>query len=83
MTHLGKFVIEAEDEDHVKQIMDSGEVTDDECVDIQSVDSEVTRIELADQPPFAGLETPRIPEEDFEDITPEEKTISAKNTIDK
>ena len=69
MTHLGKFVIEAEDEDHVKEIMDSGEVTDDECIDIQSVDSEVTTIELHDQPPFEGYESPQIPEEDFEDLT--------------
>ena len=75
MVHLGKFVIEAEDEEHARLIMDSGEVTDDKCVDVQSVESEVTTIELADKPPFGGFESPRIPEEDFETMTTDGEII--------
>ena len=64
LEHLAKFVIEAEDEDHARAIIDCGEQTDDECVDLQSLGGEITTIELADKPPFEGYPQEEIFDEE-------------------
>lgn len=45
---MAEFLIEAEDEDHARAIVDCGEQTDEECVDLQALDSEIDRIEPND-----------------------------------
>lgn len=48
MRHMAEFLIEAEDEHHARAIVDCGEQTDEECVDLQALDSEIDRIEPND-----------------------------------
>lgn len=48
MQHMAEFLIEAEDEDHARAIVDCVEHTEEECVDLQALDSEIDRIELND-----------------------------------
>lgn len=54
LEHLAKFVIEADSEDHARAIVDCGEQSDEECVDLQALGGEITTIELTDQDPYDG-----------------------------
>jgi len=45
LKHMAEFSIEAEDEDHARAIVDCGEQTDDECVNLESLGGEITKIE--------------------------------------
>ena len=48
MQHMAEFLIEAEDEDHARAIVDCGEQTDEECVELVALGSEIDRIQLDD-----------------------------------
>jgi hypothetical protein len=45
LKHMAEFLIEAEDEDHARAIVDCGEQTDDECVNLESLGGEIAKIE--------------------------------------
>tara|TARA_B100000941_G_scaffold221915_1_gene164222 strand:- start:385 stop:567 length:183 start_codon:yes stop_codon:yes gene_type:complete len=48
MQHMAEFLIYADDEDHARAIVDCGEQTDEDCVELVALGSEIDRIESND-----------------------------------